>query len=176
MIGVGEGRWFVENGRINRSCCLLGLVEAAEYSRRKDSSKQTIQETDKMFNLKTLIPLLLTSTLALALPTDLETRQSCAYTCGSVCYTSSAVSSARSAGYRYVSSGDDVNNYPHVYNNYEGFDFSVSPTYYEFPIMSSGSIYSGGSPGADRVVFNEDNQLAGVITHTGASGNNFVSC
>jgi ribonuclease T1 len=115
-------------------------------------------------------------TLALPSPVEIESRQSCAFTCGSVCYTSSAVSAAQAEGYSLYSSGDDVNDYPHVYNNYEGFDFSVSPTYYEFPILSSGSIYSGGSPGADRVVFNEDNQLAGVITHTGASGNNFVSC
>ncbi|KAL5342791.1 guanyl-specific ribonuclease Pc [Aspergillus crustosus] len=102
--------------------------------------------------------------------------KSCAYTCGGVCYTSSAVSRAANEGYDYVSAGDDVNNYPHVYQNYESFPFPVDPTYYEFPILSSGSLYSGGSPGADRVVFNEDGQLAGVITHTGASGNNFVSC
>ncbi|KAJ0421599.1 Ribonuclease/ribotoxin [Aspergillus carlsbadensis] len=129
-----------------------------------------------MLQVKTLVTFLLTSTLALASPIEVESRQSCAYTCGSVCYTSSAVSAAQREGYSLHSSGDDVNNYPHVYNNYEGFDFSVSPTYYEFPILSSGRIYSGGSPGADRVVFNQNNQLAGVITHTGASGNNFVSC
>ncbi|KAL5357624.1 Ribonuclease/ribotoxin [Aspergillus floccosus] len=114
---------------------------------------------------------------SLALPQPLDAR-ACAYTCGSVCYTSSAVSSAQSAGYKMYASGETVgsNDYPHVYNNYEGFDFPVSGTYYEWPILSSGAIYSGGSPGADRVVFNEDDQLAGVITHTGASGNNFVSC
>ncbi|KAL4885592.1 Ribonuclease/ribotoxin [Aspergillus karnatakaensis] len=128
-----------------------------------------------MFQVKTLVTLLLSATAAIAAPA-LEARQSCAYTCGSVCYTSSAVSAAASEGYDFVSAGDDVNNYPHVYNNYEGFDFPVSPTYYEFPILSSGRIYSGGSPGADRVVFNENGQLAGVTTHTGASGNNFVSC
>ena len=27
---------------------------------------------------------------------------------------------------------------PHVYNNYEGFDFPVDGTYYEFPILESG--------------------------------------
>ncbi|KAL4899795.1 hypothetical protein BDW74DRAFT_183439 [Aspergillus multicolor] len=128
-----------------------------------------------MLQVKTLLTLLLSTSLSLALPTDFETR-ACAYTCGSVCYSSSAVSAAANRGYSLEQSGSDVNDYPHVYNNYEGFDFSVSPTYYEFPIMSSGSIYNGGSPGADRVVFNEDGQIAGVITHTGASGNNFVSC
>ncbi|KAL4946729.1 hypothetical protein BDV06DRAFT_218193 [Aspergillus oleicola] len=129
-----------------------------------------------MFQVKALLALLVSSTLTAALPTELDARQSCAYTCGSVCYSSSAVSAAVNEGYSLESSGDDVNDYPHVYNNYEGFDFSVSPTYYEFPILSSGRIYSGGSPGADRVVFNENGQTAGVITHTGASGNNFVSC
>ncbi|KAL2870284.1 extracellular guanyl-specific ribonuclease RntA [Aspergillus lucknowensis] len=129
-----------------------------------------------MFQVKTLVALLLTSSLTLASPIEVESRQACAYTCGDVCYDSSAVSAALEEGYSLESSGDDVNDYPHVYNNYEGFDFPVPPTYYEFPIMSSGDIYSGGSPGADRVVFNEDGDLAGVITHTGASGNDFVSC
>ncbi|KAJ5216754.1 uncharacterized protein N7469_011619 [Penicillium citrinum] len=112
---------------------------------------------------------------AVAIPTDLQTR-ACAYTCGSNCYTSSAASSAKSAGYKLYSAGSTENSYPHVYHNYEGFDFPVDGTYYEFPILSSGSVYSGGSPGADRVIFNANNQLAGLITHTGASGNNFVAC
>ncbi|KAJ5301561.1 hypothetical protein PENANT_c002G02834 [Penicillium antarcticum] len=111
----------------------------------------------------------------LAAPLDAEAR-ACASTCGSVCYTSSAVSAARNAGYNLYSAGSTENSYPHVYHNYEGFDFPVSGTYYEFPILSSGKVYSGGSPGADRVVFNNNDQLAGVITHTGASGNNFVAC
>ena len=33
-----------------------------------------------------------------------------------------------------------------------------------------------GSPGPDRVVINGSGQRAGEITHTGASGNNFVAC
>lgn len=42
--------------------------------------------------------------------------------------------------------------------------------------MSDFDVYDGGSPGADRVIFNGDDQLAGVITHTGASGDDFVAC
>lgn len=126
-------------------------------------------------NIKVITFTTLLLTGALAIPTELQSR-ACAYTCGSNCYTSSAVSSAKSTGYSLYSSGSTKNSYPHVYHNYEGFDFSVSGTYYEFPILSSGSVYSGGSPGADRVIFNTNNQLAGVITHTGASGNNFVAC
>ncbi|KAA8650250.1 hypothetical protein EYZ11_003847 [Aspergillus tanneri] len=104
--------------------------------------------------------------------------RACDYTCGSNCYSSSAVSSAQDAGYKLYEDGKTVgsNNYPHKYNNYEGFDFPVSGTYQEWPILSSGDVYNGGSPGADRVVFNTKNELAGLITHTGASGNNFVQC
>ncbi|RHZ56404.1 extracellular guanyl-specific ribonuclease RntA [Aspergillus thermomutatus] len=116
-------------------------------------------------------------TPVLAAPTEIDTR-ACAYTCGSNCYSSSAVSAAQEAGYELYAADETVgsNDYPHKYNNYEGFDFPVSGTYYEWPILSSGKIYSGGSPGADRVVFNSNDQLAGVITHTGASGNAFVAC
>jgi hypothetical protein len=63
----------------------------------------------------------------------------------------------------------------HQYNNYEGFNFPVSGPYEEFPILENG-VYTGGSPGADRVVFNTNGEYAGAITHTGASGNNFVGC
>ncbi|KAJ5354852.1 hypothetical protein N7541_005896 [Penicillium brevicompactum] len=112
---------------------------------------------------------------AISAPLDLEAR-ACASSCGTICYTSSAVNAAKAAGYKLYSSGSTASSYPHVYHDYEGFVFPVSGTYYEFPILKSGSVYSGGSPGADRVIFTTSNQLAGVITHTGASGNDFVEC
>ncbi|EAT82576.1 hypothetical protein HBI56_087610 [Parastagonospora nodorum] len=128
--------------------------------------------------------LLLLTPVALALPTavvteveaEIETRQ-CFVTCGSTCYSSSQVSAARSKGYSYYQSNSQAgsSSYPHTYNNYEGFDFLVSGPYQEFPLRTSGA-YTGGSPGADRVIFNTKGQRAGEITHTGASGNNFVAC
>ncbi|KAJ5931063.1 hypothetical protein N7466_006556 [Penicillium verhagenii] len=114
-------------------------------------------------------------TSALAAPLEKVTR-ACAYTCGSNCYTSTAVSAAQAAGYKLEKAGKTDDDYPHVYHDYEGFTFPVSGTYYEFPILSSGSVYTGGSPGADRVIFNGSGELAGVITHTGASGDDFVDC
>ncbi|KAF2468872.1 ribonuclease-domain-containing protein [Lindgomyces ingoldianus] len=128
--------------------------------------------------------LLLLTPLSLALPTSisfldnpLEARQ-CYTTCGSNCYTQAKVTAAKNAGYSYVKQGGTAggSTYPHAYNNYEGFDFPVSGPYYEFPLLSSGQTYTGGSPGADRVIFNSGGSLAGEITHTGASGNNFVGC
>ena len=65
--------------------------------------------------------------------------------------------------------------------------------YSEFPILKSGD-YDGDSPGADRVIFADNGDYCAyvmpnpkyflelltpdfsVVTHTGASGNNFVSC
>ncbi|KAK3308379.1 Ribonuclease/ribotoxin [Chaetomium strumarium] len=102
--------------------------------------------------------------------------RACAYTCGSVCYTTTHIQSALNKGYSLEESGNDINNYPHRYNNYEGFDFPTSGPWYEFPIMSSHSVYSGGSPGPDRVIFDSDGNFDMLITHTGASGNNFVAC
>ncbi|CZT20719.1 related to Guanyl-specific ribonuclease F1 [Ramularia collo-cygni] len=108
---------------------------------------------------------------------ELVARQS-ATTCGSTSYTASQVSAAVSKGYGYYRNNQQVgsNNYPHTYNNYEGFNFRVSGPYQEFPLLRSGT-YSGGSPGADRVVFNTAGQYGGAITHTGASSSNaFVGC
>lgn len=106
--------------------------------------------------MKFLSMLALMAPLAFALPTSvassaavedavLETRQSCYVKCGSTCYTSAQVSSARSAAYSYVKSGGVAGSstYPHKYNNYEGFDFLVGGTYYEFP-LKTGGVYTGG--------------------------------
>ncbi|KAL1585152.1 hypothetical protein WHR41_06508 [Cladosporium halotolerans] len=112
----------------------------------------------------------------LGAPAPVEKRQG-AVTCGSTYYSSSQVAQAVNQGCDYYQSGQQVgsNDYPHRYNNYEGFDFRASGPWQEFPLLRSGP-YTGGSPGADRVVFNTNCQYAGSITHTGASGNAFVGC
>ncbi|KAF1944729.1 ribonuclease-domain-containing protein [Clathrospora elynae] len=126
--------------------------------------------------------------ITLALPTSviteapvedaaIDARQSCYVKCGSTCYTSAQASAARTAGYKFYSQDTEAGSstYPHTYNNYEGFTFLVKGPYQEFPLRTSGA-YTGGTPGADRVIFNTAGQRAGEITHTGASGNNFVAC
>lgn len=122
-----------------------------------------------------LLALLLVTplTLASALP---KTPRACAYTCGSHCYTSSEVAEAQNAGWELHVANQEISGYPHQYQNYENFDFPVPGEYFEYPIMASGQVYDGGSPGADRVVFNENDRLAGVITHYGAEGGAFVDC
>jgi ribonuclease T1 len=153
------------------------LADLEHLSRSPDAVHQgTSTHPDHKINpnekqLLALTTLLITG--ALAIPTE---KRACAYTCGTVRYTSSAVAAAQAAGYKLQYEGQTDDSYPHVYHNYEGFDFPVSGTYYEFPILSNGDIYDGGSPGADRVIFNSEDELAGVITHTGASGDDFVSC
>ncbi|KAI1410104.1 ribonuclease-domain-containing protein [Hypoxylon sp. FL1857] len=104
--------------------------------------------------------------------------QTCVATCGSVCYWQEDIDAAVKQGYNYYQEGQTVGSdkYPHQYNDYEGFDFPDSGPYYEFPILSSYKTYTGGSPGADRVVFNGNGNYEGAITHTGASGNDFVEC
>ncbi|KAI1263562.1 Ribonuclease/ribotoxin [Xylariaceae sp. FL1019] len=108
-----------------------------------------------------------------AAPAALEARA--ATTCGSTSYTATQVNQAAQKACAYYTAGTTANDYPHVYNNYEGFSFKVSGTYLEFPMLTSG-VYTGGSPGADRVIITTACKLAGEITHTGASGNNFVAC
>ncbi|KKY28545.1 putative extracellular guanyl-specific ribonuclease [Phaeomoniella chlamydospora] len=116
------------------------------------------------------------SFLSLAIATPLINRETCVETCGSTCYWESDISAAVDKGYSLYQSGDTINDYPHEYHNYEGFSFPVSGPWYEYPILSSYEVYTGGSPGADRVIFNGDGETAGVITHTGASDDDFVEC
>ncbi|EME45057.1 hypothetical protein DOTSEDRAFT_61650 [Dothistroma septosporum NZE10] len=114
---------------------------------------------------------------AIAAPTSEFVKRQSSTTCGNNYYSYDQVNDALNQGYNYYENDQQVGNdgYPHQYNNYEGFSFPVSGPYEEFPITESG-VYTGGSPGADRVVFNTNGEYAGAITHTGASGNNFVGC
>ncbi|EKG17984.1 Guanine-specific ribonuclease N1/T1 [Macrophomina phaseolina MS6] len=135
-----------------------------------------------MMFFKSLVPLASLLSLAIASPIErsegkpLEVRQS-ATTCGSTSYTAAQVRAAANAACSYYNQGGTAggSTYPHTYNNYEGFDFPVNGPYQEFPLQKGGA-YDGGSPGADRVIINTSCQYAGAITHTGASGNNFVGC
>jgi hypothetical protein len=138
--------------------------------------------------LSVLVPalLLLSSVIAGPIP-----RRQSSTTCGSNYYSSSQVSDAADQAYEDYNEGEAPDSYPHTYNNYEGFDFPIDGPYLEFPITEDG-IYTGGkspfyvslcgadaltgSPGADRVVITQDGDIAGVITHTGASGDDFVGC
>ncbi|KAF3483983.1 guanyl-specific ribonuclease F1 [Arthroderma uncinatum] len=114
--------------------------------------------------------------VATAAPATLQARG--ATTCGSTYYSSSQVTAASNAACGYVQNGGTAggSTYPHVYHNYEGFYFQgLSGPFYEFPLRTSG-VYTGGSPGADRVIITGSCQQAGQITHTGASGSGFVAC
>ncbi|CAG8978389.1 hypothetical protein HYALB_00009974 [Hymenoscyphus albidus] len=127
-----------------------------------------------MVRLTSLLSLLFISA-STALPI-LEERA--ATTCRSTAYTAAQVNSAAQQAYAYYSKGQTVgsNDYPHPYNNREGFNFAVSGPYQGFPLLASKQVYTGGSPGPDRVIINTSGKLAGAITHTSASGNDFVGC
>lgn len=118
--------------------------------------------------------------LAFAVPvlTNPLLRRQCAETCGSTCYSQDDINAAVQQGYSDYEDGTTVgnDNYPHQYNDYEGFSFPDAGPYYEFPILADEEVYTGGSPGADRVIFTGDGTYEGVITHTGASGNDFLQC
>lgn len=67
-------------------------------------------------------------------------------TCGSNHYTAAQVKEAIDAACQHVQDGTQVgsNDYPHRYNNYEGFEFKgLAGPFQEFPILSSGE-YTGG--------------------------------
>lgn len=63
---------------------------------------------------------------ALSAPVEIEERQS-STTCGSTYYSASEVRAAVNQGYNYYANGQQVgsNDYPHTYNNYEGFGESM---------------------------------------------------
>ncbi|EEY14391.1 guanyl-specific ribonuclease F1 [Verticillium alfalfae VaMs.102] len=101
-----------------------------------------------------------------------------AVSCGSNVYTDEQIQEAADEACRLFESGRQLgrNNYPHRYNNFEGFTFdNIRGPFQEFPLLRRG-VYTGNSPGPDRVIITENCELAGQITHTGASRNGFVDC
>ncbi|KAI0889852.1 Ribonuclease/ribotoxin [Annulohypoxylon maeteangense] len=128
-----------------------------------------------MYFVNSLLPFVAFIASVAAAPIVEERDSLAATTCGSTYYTATQVNQAAQKACSYYTSGSAPGGYPHTYNNYEGFSFAVSGPYLEFPMLTSG-VYTGGSPGADRVIINTSCKLAGEITHTGASGNNFVGC
>ncbi|PSS08634.1 hypothetical protein M430DRAFT_147446 [Amorphotheca resinae ATCC 22711] len=103
--------------------------------------------------------------------------------CDGTTYSQKNIDDAATAALNYYANGQTVgkDGYPHQYKDYEGFDFSCSSPYLEFPILTSGT-YDGGSPGADRVVIGSISsdetsaQYCALITHDGESGNSFGEC
>ncbi|RPD57055.1 ribonuclease T1 [Lentinus tigrinus ALCF2SS1-6] len=98
-------------------------------------------------------------------------RQSGGCECGSHSYTRSDIVNA-------INEAEDggASNYPHQYHDYEGFSFpSCSGEFFEYPLRHN-NVYTGGSPGADRVIYDQHGGFCACLTHTGASGNNFLEC
>ncbi|CAE6511716.1 unnamed protein product [Rhizoctonia solani] len=144
-----------------------------------------------MYALLQTVVVVALSGLALAIPaptktTPLDKRTITGVTaadCDGFTFTSAQVAAAASAAASHVAAGTTVgsNSYPHVFNNREGFTFQSgcrSP-YYEFPLFRS-SVYTGGDPSYNRVVIGSvsgsNAAFCDVITHYGASGNNFLQC
>ncbi|MCJ1374006.1 hypothetical protein MMC20_005236 [Loxospora ochrophaea] len=100
-------------------------------------------------------------------------------------YTKADINGAATKALSLASEGQTLgtDKYPHAYNDYEHFDFAhAQAPYLEFPILSGGEVYTGSSPGADRVVIGsiaEDYSSAtycAVITHDGQKKNGFAEC
>ncbi|QRV93323.1 ribonuclease [Ceratobasidium sp. AG-Ba] len=103
--------------------------------------------------------------------------------CNGYTFTAAQVQSAAQESLSHVLAGTTVgtNKYPHVLDNREGFTYPAgcTVTRYEFPIFKN-KIYTGGDPSVDRVIIGHVSgssaYACGVLTHQGASGNNFLQC
>ncbi|CAE7177794.1 unnamed protein product [Rhizoctonia solani] len=141
--------------------------------------------------LRTFVALSL-SAFALAAPTPVKTPDlfkrtisgAQGATCGGNQFTAANVEAAAAAAASHIANNSQIgrNKYPHKFNNREGFTFQsdCNAPFFEFPIFKS-QVYTGGSPGPDRVVIGsvngEDAAFCGLITHTGAAGRNgFLQC
>ncbi|KAG9125326.1 hypothetical protein FRC07_008087 [Ceratobasidium sp. 392] len=141
--------------------------------------------------IRTLVAIALAG-LALAIPTPIKSSsvQKRAISgladasCNEISFTADQIAAAASEAVDHIARGTDVgnNNYPHVFNNRERLTFNegCKSPFFEFPLFTS-KVYTGGSPGPDRVVVGSvngtDAAFCGVMTHTGApQRNGFILC
>jgi len=91
-------------------------------------------------------------------------------TCGSNSYSAAAlgraITKARTGG---------AFSYPHSFRNSERISFPGCTSYNEYPLKPT-SVYKGGPPGPDRVIYDNRGNLCGCVTHTGSVGNTFIRC
>ncbi|KAJ6471080.1 guanyl-specific ribonuclease C2 [Mycena vitilis] len=128
-----------------------------------------------MFFARSLLTAILVAPLALAAPT---LGPKGLVTCGRNRYETYEVNSAVRTGYGYLKKGKTISNYPHVLNGIKSLLAAECKdvTAYEFPILPDAIFNGSTGPGPDRVILNGSGDYCGVLTHTGASGNTFVSC
>jgi hypothetical protein len=94
-----------------------------------------------MYALITALTLLIPFSFALPAP------QSTGVSCGTDKYTTTQITAAQNAACGHIQSGDTAGSstYPHTYRDDEGFTFAgVAGPYFEFPILTSGKVYTGG--------------------------------
>lgn len=106
-----------------------------------------ILQYHQSINMKfSLIAAFCATALAAIVPVEQLERRGGA-TCGNTFYSAQAVDAANKAACKYVNDDETAgsSSYPHQYKNFEGFEFKgLSGPFYEFPILSSGKVYSGG--------------------------------
>ncbi|KAF5352780.1 hypothetical protein D9756_006042 [Leucocoprinus leucothites] len=94
----------------------------------------------------------------------IEERQTSGCSCAGRSYSATAL---RNGINKAVSGG--AGDYPHEYHNFEGFSFTTcAGTFFEYPILTSG-VYNGGSPGADRVIYDNSDRFCGEDFSTRSS-------
>ena len=136
------------DGLFQRTWLTVGLEEHSlsfnHFNIIRFFSRTSRQRIAIMFGSINLVSLLLLVSSAAALPAELDKRA--AVKCGSHSYSAAAVNAAAQKACSYYKAGTQVgsNDYPHTFNNNEGFSFSTSGPYLEFPILSSGAVYTGG--------------------------------
>lgn len=67
--------------------------------------------------------------------------------CGRSLYNKQQIDKAVAEGCRLHEAGEQAgrNGYPHRFNNYEALQFAASGPYQEFPVLASGSVFTGSS-------------------------------
>ncbi|CDO73459.1 hypothetical protein BN946_scf185013.g94 [Trametes cinnabarina] len=119
----------------------------------------------------TAVVALLSARLVTSVTSRTLRRQSSGCDCAGIRYTETDILNA-------IDKAEDggASDYPHQYHDYEGFDFpSCRGTFYEYPLEHN-RVYSGGSPGADRVIYDSRGDFCACLTHTGASDDDFLEC
>ncbi|CEH12908.1 ribonuclease t1 [Ceraceosorus bombacis] len=129
-----------------------------------------------MFSLKALLVVAFVAASSVS-SASIAARQS-SVSCGGHSISSSQIQTALQTGYDDYQNGSSPSGYPHAYYQYADEHITLQcggNSYHEFPITGS-TPFTGGSPGAYRVIFNDDGDYCATVYHASKSDNSFAQC
>lgn len=96
--------------------------------------------------------------------------------CHGIKFTKSDIAEAKKQAIAHLDAGTRGGSYPKKFKDYEkNLSLKKGKDYYEYPVLKNG-VYNGGSPGAVRVILDDNSKFMGLLYHPTETSTSFNKC